>query len=190
MNHTETIIEACRFISQGDIKEAASSINLHYPFQPIEKSSRQYSPREMIKVFVRDGFIDRYKGTRLVYPPALRLISHHLPKELPYHKNGKMTEGHLAYWELFPTIDHIVPVSMGGKDEESNWLCCSMLTNSIKSNWTLEQIGWDLLPSGNLSNWDGMLKWFIDTAENDQEVTKIPYFKKWLNATKDVLAQT
>ena len=56
-----------------------------------------------------------------------------------------MSEGHMAYWELFPTIDHILPVARGGLDSEENLVCCSMLTNSIKSNWTLEQLQWQLL---------------------------------------------
>jgi len=67
--------------------------------------------RVMTRIFARDGFIDRYRGSRLIFPPVLRLLSLYLPKEFPYHKNGKMTEGHMAYWELFPTVDHVVPSS-------------------------------------------------------------------------------
>ncbi len=34
---------------------------------------------------------------------ALRLLAIYLPEKFPYHKNGKMSEGHIAFWELFPT---------------------------------------------------------------------------------------
>jgi hypothetical protein len=111
----------------------------------------------MTRIFLRDGFIDRYKGDKLVFPPALRLISYYFPDVFPYHKNGKMTEGHIDYWELFPTIDHVVPVARGGQDSPDNWICCSMLTNSIKSNWTLGELGWELLPPGKPEKWSGML---------------------------------
>lgn len=93
-----------------------------------------------------------------------------------------MSEGHIVFWELFPTIDHLVPVARGGKDEESNWVCCSMLTNSIKSNWTLEQLQWELFPKGDLENWDGMFTWFIEQVESDEKLLKHAYIKNWFNA--------
>lgn len=133
----------------------------------------------MTRIFVRDGFIDRYRGTRLVFPPTLRILSQYLPLEFPYHKNGKMTEGHLAYWELFPTIDHIQPVARGGLDSEVNRVCCSMLTNSIKSNWTLEQLQWELLPQGDINDWDGMMCWFLNQIDKDKSLLQIPYLKTW-----------
>jgi len=43
----------------------------------------------MTRIFARDGFIDRYRGSRLIFPAALRLLSHYLPAEFPFHKNGK-----------------------------------------------------------------------------------------------------
>ena len=157
-DYSEIIRQTCQQLSQGQVAAATKLITAGYPFALSEKSKRQYTTRQMTKVFVRDGFIDRYKGTKLIYPPALKLISHYLPKEFPYHKNGKMTEGHMAYWELFPTIDHKHSVSKAGKDSEENWRTCSMLTNAIKSHWTLEHLGWEELPVGDIALWDGMLR--------------------------------
>jgi len=141
----------------------------------------------MTKIFVRDGFIDRYKGTRLIFPPTLRIISKLLPLDFPYHKNGKMSEGHFAYWELFPSIDHVNPVARAGDDNEENWVCCSMLTNSIKSNWTLEQLGWDLLPSGNFSEWDGLMPWYIDQVDRDRSLLENPYLRTWHRVAVQVM---
>jgi len=62
-----------------------------------------------------DGFIDRYSGQRLVFPGALRLLSHLLPAQFPFHTNWKTDSCHLAFYELFPTIDHVVPISRGGR---------------------------------------------------------------------------
>ena len=126
----------------------------------------------------------RSRGTKLIFPPVLRLLSHYFPLEFPYHKNGKMTEGHMAYWQLFPTINHVQPVARGGVDNINNWVCCSMLTNSIKSNWTLDELEWDLLPSGSVDDWDGMVGWFIKQTAEDPEVLVNAYIRRWLSAIK------
>ena len=188
-DYSSIIVQACESITSNNIDSAASVIRTGYPFSPVEKTERSYTPRTMTRIFVRDGFIDRYRGTRLVFPPTLRILSHYLPLDFPYHKNGKMTEGHLAYWELFPTIDHVEPVARGGHDSEDNWVCCSMLTNSIKSNWTLEQLQWGLLPPGNIGEWDGMMRWFLDQIEEDNSLLQIPYLKTWWNAAIAAIAE-
>ncbi len=92
MQYTESIQaikQACKFISDGQIDEAAQHIGDHFPFKPLEKSSRKYTYLQMTNIFIRDGFIDRYKGHPLVFPPSLRLISHYLPKAFPYIRMGK-----------------------------------------------------------------------------------------------------
>lgn len=181
----EVIKEVSALITQDKLGLAADLIRTDYPFTPTKNVVRQYTTRQMTRIFMRDGFIDRYKGNRLIYPPALRLISHYLPNEFPYHKNGKMTEGHLAYWELFPTIDHIMPVARGGSNTTENWVCCSMLTNSIKSNWTLDQLNWDILPVGDINAWDGLIYWFLERIEINKELLNIPYFKRWYGAAME-----
>ena len=60
------IQSACQLIDAGDIEGAKSEINAKYPFVPFSKAGRVYTPRVMTKIFVRDGFIDRYRGNRLV----------------------------------------------------------------------------------------------------------------------------
>jgi hypothetical protein len=185
--HSATIKKVCAFITEGDISAAENAIRTEYPFTPMNRQGRSYTPREMTRVFMRDGFIDRYRGTHLIYPPVLRVISIYLSDSFPYHKNGKMDLGHIAYWELFPTIDHVVPVARGGPDSENNWVCCSMLTNSIKSNWTLEQLQWELLPPGSWEEWDGMMPWFIQQVERDQNLLNIAYIKRWFYAARETM---
>ncbi|PZM80160.1 MAG: HNH endonuclease [Candidatus Margulisiibacteriota bacterium] len=174
----------CNLLDNTQLEEAGRLIDADYPFIPITKTSRQYTPRQMTDIFVRDGFIDRYRGTKLVYPPALRLISHYLPKTFPYHKNGKMDMGHIAFWELFPTIDHVIPISRGGEDTRNNWVCCSMITNSMKSNWLLEELGWELNDPGKLSDWDGMFSWFKAHVTKNPSLLTMSYIKTWYNAAK------
>jgi hypothetical protein len=54
-----------------------------------------------------------------------------------------------------------------------------MLTNSIKSNWTLEQLHWRLLPEGDLVQWDGMVSWFLRQVRVDPAVLENAYIKAW-----------
>jgi hypothetical protein len=86
------------------------------------------------RIFKRDGFLDRYTGTRLVYPPVLRLLSLILPKEFPYHPNWKTADTHPAFWELQATINHKDPVTLGGGNDDDNLITTSMVRNSAKMN--------------------------------------------------------
>ena len=93
----------------------------------------------------------------------------------------------MAYWELFPTIDHITPVARGGSDSDANWVCTSMLRNSMKSNWTLEELGWPLMPAGDFRVWDGLVRWFLDYAKEHQEILQEKYYRRWhIAATRAV----
>ena len=93
-----------------------------------------------------------------------------------------MTETHLVYWELFPTIDHIYPIARGGRDQEENWLTTSMLKNSAKSNWTLDEIGWTIKEPGKLNDWDGLTNLFISLVNKDNSLLADKYIKKWYGA--------
>ena len=50
------------------IIEAKQIIINEYPFQRIIPQVRNYTDKEKIQQFVRDGFIDRYSGQKLVNP--------------------------------------------------------------------------------------------------------------------------
>ena len=181
------IREVCGLLIAGDKDGAAAIVQAKYPFRPIEKTPRSYTEYESMQVFVRDGFVDRYAGTRLVFPGTLRLLSLVLANEFPAHPNWKMSETHIAFWELFPTIDHLVPVARGGADEMSNWVCTSMLKNQAKSNWTVEELGWDLHDPGDISQWDGLTLWFLSYVASHQTLLNSGYLKRWQSAAKRCL---
>ena len=63
-----------------------------------------------------------------------------------------------------------------------------MLTSSIKSNWTLEQLGWKLLPAGDFHAWDGLLGWFVERVEGNRTLLDEPYFKRWHGAALEHVA--
>jgi len=188
LSKAERIAAACNALRTRGLRDAETVLRRDYPFVSGSVSKRQYGPIAMTRVFVRDGFIDRYSGERLVFPPALRLLSAVLPTAFPYHPNWKADVTHSAYWEIGATIDHVVPVSRGGADEESNWVTTSMMRNSAKMLWTLEELGWRLYPCGRMDQWDGMLRWFVEYADEHPALANAANLQSWYRAARASLA--
>ena len=182
----ETLSRVCSFLNRDDLASAADQLRQEYPFSPGETVERKYGDQQALQVFIRDGFVDRYSGVRLVFPGVLRVVAMRLPNEFPYHPNWKMTETHLAFWELSPTVDHVVPISRGGVDAEHNWATTSMLRNSAKANWTLGELGWSLMPPGDLREWDGLLSWFSQYVARHSELLQNARIATWHRAVLSV----
>ena len=65
-----------------DKEYCLNKINNEYPFEPIECNARYISTIQKTGIFMRDAFIDRYSGDKLIFPPVLRLISQNYPKPI------------------------------------------------------------------------------------------------------------
>lgn len=178
------ISDIADMLLKNDKKEAKNIINEEYPHTYYEIEKRTYTISQKMNQFIKDGFIDRYTGKRLLNPGVLKIISHYFPDEFPYHPHWKMTDTHIAYWDLIPTIDHIYPIAKGGEDNENNWVTTSMKNNSIKSNYTIDDIHWELYPKGNISEWDGLTRVFLQLVENDKELLNDSYIKSWHKVSK------
>ena len=179
MEKIEALEKVGRYLLSGEQETAKMLINEKYPFRHIEATGRTYTDKQKIQQFKKDGFIDRYSGQKLVNPGFLKVLSHYMPEKFPYHSHWKMEECHNAYWEFIPTVDHIYPVALGGADSEENWATTSMLHNSIKNNWTLEQLNWELYDAGNYEEWDGLTGLFIELVNADTTLLEDSYIKKW-----------
>jgi 5-methylcytosine-specific restriction endonuclease McrA len=180
----ETLRNVCDLLTAERPEDAQETIRNSYPFVPVAPSERKYGEVESLRIFLRDGFIDRYSGERLVFPGTLRLLSMQLPDVFPYQSNWKMSETHMAFWELTPTVDHVVPVARGGKDDESNWVTTSMLRNSAKANWTLEELGWECRPIERSADWDGLLPWFVAYVGSHPDVLANDRIRSWSRAAR------
>ena len=190
----ETLEMAMAEIAKGDTRKAAELVRERYPFvPPVERQGISIIDR--IRVFLRDGFIDRYGGVKLFLPPVLELISLEIPEAFPSHRNGKASETHVAHWELYPSVDHLVPLARGGAHEMDNWVTTSMSRNQQKSNLTLEYMGWELLDPGSLEEWDGGLAWFFEymtgrgaellsTDNRSGEWPSNSWFRQWHKAAR------
>ena len=131
---------------------------------------------------MRDGFVDRYGGEQLVFPGVLRALSHLLPEEFPYHTNWKFGVSHPWYYDLYATIDHIVPVSMQGANSLDNWVTTSMRRNLIKSNRSLEDLKWGFISKGDPTGWDGHMHWFIEYVRSRPELRELAWLNSWYQA--------
>lgn len=178
----EIIKQAGELLLQNSKDAALNLINNNYRFTYQSVKKRNYSGQRM-KIFARDGFIDRYSGKPLVNPGMLKILSVYYPEDFPYQAHWKMTETHIAYWEYVPTIDHIEPIAAGGADDEHNWVSTSMLNNAIKSNWTLKQLGWELYEPGALNEWDGLSHLFVQLVKHDEKLLEDTYIKTWYKQT-------
>lgn len=180
----DILSDVCSMLERDEVVQAGIVLQEKYPFVPLENAGRRYSALQCLQIFLRDGFVDRYSGTRMVFPGTLRIISHRLPEAFPFHKNAKTDECHFAYWELLPTIDHLVPVSRGGPDESSNWVTTSMARNAAKANFTLEELGWSLYQLESLHRWDGLMTWFLKEIARDPSLLQITYIRRWYRAAQ------
>lgn len=176
------IAEACAALKSGLREQAISLLRRDYPFAPHPVTKRQCGPLQSTRVFVRDGFIDRYTAKRLIFPPVLRVMSLDLPLDFPYHPNWKTDVTHPAYWEVGASVDHLIPVSRGGLDDDSNWITTSMARNSAKGNWTLAELGWSLKARGNFKDWDGLIHWFLEYTNERREMIAAPMMRQWHRA--------
>ena len=188
-NQSHIISEVCDALT-GNNHESASKIARDvYPFIPIQITNRRYTEHQSVSLFIRDGFLDRYSGEPLIFPATLRLLSKLLPDEFPFHPNWKMSETHIAYWELFPTVDHIVPIARGGIDLEENWVTTSMIRNSAKSNWTLEELDWELLAPGEIRPWSGLMSWFLEYVDHHPALLADKYLRRWQRAAISLVTE-
>jgi hypothetical protein len=189
---SESLMKVCECLGNGELHAASRILRSECPFERPTNLGRRYSAYQCMRVFLRDAFIDRYSGQRLVNPAVLRLVSSLFPEEFPFHPNWKQSECHLAVWQLFPTIDHLVPVARGGADEESNWITTSMFRNSAKGNALLSEIEWRLQPPGDPKAWDGLTTWAIGYLLTNSEGLPMSehraYIQTWLNAAQRALA--
>lgn len=179
--------EIAEALIRGDKEEAQLLAREQYPFLVRERLQRNYAESIKLTLFFRDGFIDRYSGARLYNPGFLRLMHHLLPDEFPFHRNGKAGRCHDIFWDLMPSVDHITSIYHGGTNELENLVTTSMRRNLAKQNSTLEQLGWTLHPPGDLDEWSGLSKEFIQLC--DQYRLHDAYVRRWCRLTRAALQQ-
>lgn len=130
-DHLERVASA--LLSHG-VEDAAELL------APIAEPRRQVlvrsQPSETVtaSIYKRDRFRCRYCGCRVIPTQIMRLISHFLPREFPYHPNWKGGETHPAIASRSATVDHLVPRTAGGTDDPANLVCACWICNQTKGD--------------------------------------------------------
>ena len=183
-----SIRRVCHAILEGNIEKTRGILKSELSFVRVEAKERGRIPNnKMLEVFYRDNFTCRYCGRKTVFSGLLRIISHLFPEEFPYHPNWKMDKTHPVFWKLSTSCDHIVPRARGGSDDIENLVTCCYMCNTIKANWTLEELRWTLLEPSK-DEWDGLTGLFVKLIE----ATEInnPYLKGWYSLIKSKIKQS
>jgi hypothetical protein len=109
-------------------------------------------------VFRRDRFVCRYCGGKTILTPVMELLAHLYPDIFPFESDawrGGVT--HPAFIARSPMVDHLVPGTSGGSwTSLDNLVTACNPCNSIKADFELEQLGWELLPIADVA-WDGLV---------------------------------
>ena len=166
-NLVESISRICTALTSGDVETAAGIAERELATPTGFTDHLQYTAKEQTRLFLRDGFTDRFSGDRVVFPPVLLLVSLHLKRHFPYHPKLLPPECHPMYWDLEPTIVQVTADIQGHlpRPSDPNWVTTSIRRAAIKGDQDARSLGWALYPAGDLTKWDGLLPWFVAFAE-------------------------
>jgi hypothetical protein len=93
----EVLADVCAALDTN-ARDTAAILTERYPFVPQPNAGRRYSYRELVSLFRRDGFLDRYAGRQLVFPARSGSRARLLPEQFPFHPNWKTTDAcHFAF---------------------------------------------------------------------------------------------
>jgi hypothetical protein len=184
-DYAEILASVCALIARGERDVAKATLLAEYPCPQPATPRTRWPVKRLVAVFARDGYTDRYSGSRLVFPGTLRALSLLLEEAFPYHQNWKQSATHPAFWELYPTIDHVVPVARGGTDNESNVVTTSMLRNSAKANWLLAELAWPEQLAPSVAGWDGLVGWFVAASTSNDVLRRDKAVGLWRSALSD-----
>jgi hypothetical protein len=191
MSKSAIINDICKALSSGDLDAAKGVLQDEYPFVDARNAlERVYTATECTRVFIRDGFIDRYSGTRMVFPGTLRLLSLELGNSIfPFQANGRIEITHPAFWELYPTVDHSDGASHGSHGEMSNLITANVLTVVAKRAARLQSLsGWKMAPAGNFEHWDGTIWWFVNYVARREDLLRNAHLMTWFQAARSCLS--
>lgn len=181
------VADVCGALASDDLTGAAVILNSGYRFEPVSRVASGVSRSLAMRVYQRDGFVDRYSGRRLVFPAALRVMSELLPSDFPHQTNWKMDVCHFAYYELSAVVDHVKPRARGGTNDMHNLATTSTVRNSAKANFTLDELGWKLLRDHELDKWDGLVGWFFEMTDRKPKLLEVSDIRAWSETAREVI---
>lgn len=169
----------------GDFSSAEALAARDFPWKECTSLRRSISKAQALRVFLRDGFVDRYSGSRLVFPGALVAIGRLMPATFKIDKTWKVSGSHEIFWELWPVVDHVIPVTRNGSNDDKNLVTTSVTNNNAKGNALLSELEWELLPEPVSSGgWDGLIPWFKQVVTKHSDLLSDGQIKAWNAAVR------
>lgn len=182
-----SLAEIADALTHGDIAKAQSLATRQFPWERSTAARKGITTVRALRIFIRNRFIDRYSGSRLIFPGALLAIGKLLPDHFPMHPTWKAGESYHVFWELWPVIDHVRPVTRGGAHDESNFVTTSTNNNVAKGNALVSELEWTLLPEpGPEETWDGLVSWYREIVRLHTDLLSFGQIQSWNSALATV----
>ena len=108
-----------------------------------------------------------------MFLPVLGALSLMFPDRFPVDDGWTVQGTHPAYSLLSATFDHVVAVTQGGKTDLNNLVTACWPCNSGKSNYSVEEVGYELLPASN-SDWDGLTGIYPELCKSLSDEDRLP----------------
>jgi hypothetical protein len=156
-DHIENALEA--LVRDGLEAGANALAPIAYPPRELRRE-RKVDRAMMVTVFKRDHFLCRYCGGKTILTPLMELMGVLYPDVFPFQSAGwKAGVTHPAVISRSPAVDHVVPVVYGGVNSDENLVTACSPCNTIKADFSLEMLGWELRPVEEFE-WDGLTRFY------------------------------
>jgi hypothetical protein len=129
-------------------------------FEPVPKEGRPRMPGESatLVIFKRDGFRCRFCESRVIVKGTSRIFHHYLPDATRLGSTNETT--HFGLSTLTASLDHLVPYSRGGNNDEENLVTACGPCQYGRNQFTLDEV--ELLNPLErppiLDHWDGLTR--------------------------------
>ena len=183
-SRADALVYACLALEAGSVNAAEKIIAAGFPFSGYLNDEKPLSEAAQLKIFRRDGFVDRFTGQKVFLPPVLTVLSEMLPDVFPNHPNWKRDETHQAHEMFTATVKKIIP---NRPADEFNLATAAYKTKAAKANATLEDLGWKLYSLEEIADlrWDGMTDWFVRYVDDHRDLLSVPLIARWYKAVQN-----
>ena len=117
-------------------------------------------PKIRIEVWKRDNWHCLYCGKPVFYAPSLKLLEKLNPGHKYFHPNGEDGSMLSLFHRSWSSVDHIIPVSKGGKNEMTNYATSCMDCNQ---KFNEKEVGNGKIKPREIkpSSWDGFFGLYV-----------------------------
>lgn len=121
-------------------------------------AQRMPSLRNRTEIYERDGWQCRFCGIKVVSTKARSIFLKLFPSET--HWGGPEYERHAALYATAVSLDHVVPHSRGGDNDDSNLVTACFCCQHGRGQWLLDEM--DLIDPRErppiVDGWDGLCR--------------------------------